>query len=71
MVFVELKISGCADDRGFILVYFLLYCLGGGGGGCVGLIMVVHVEMARMPNCPNKFLLSQTAKTRCNSISGF
>jgi hypothetical protein len=33
MVFVELKISGCADDRGFILVYFLLYCLGGGGGG--------------------------------------
>jgi hypothetical protein len=68
MVFVELKISGCADDRGFILVSFVLYCLGGGG---VGLIMVVHVEMARMPNCPNKFLLNQTAKTRCNSISGF
>jgi hypothetical protein len=31
MVFVELKISGCADDRGFILVSFVLYCLGGGG----------------------------------------
>jgi hypothetical protein len=30
MVFVELKISGCADDRGFILVSFLLYCLGAG-----------------------------------------
>jgi hypothetical protein len=70
MVFVELKISRCADDQGFVLVSFVLYCFFL-GGGVVGLIMVLHVEMARMPNCPNKFLLNQTAKTRCNSISGF
>jgi hypothetical protein len=41
MVFVELKISRCADDRGFVLVSFVLYCVFFGGG--VGLIMVVHV----------------------------
>jgi hypothetical protein len=35
MVFVELKISRCADDRGFVLVSFVLYCFKGWGGGGV------------------------------------
>jgi hypothetical protein len=32
MVFVELKISRCADDQGFVLVSFVLYCFFLGGG---------------------------------------
>jgi hypothetical protein len=54
MVFVELKISGCADDRGFILVYFLLYCLGGGGGGFFWVYLGFDFKNGSNPQLPKK-----------------